>query len=58
MSIENHPNVHAVSLMLKISEVINSCVRGKGQELDMVHILEISKEATELIEHRINQMVK
>jgi len=31
MSIENHPNVHAVKLMLEVNSLLKSCLRGKAE---------------------------
>lgn len=55
MSIENHPNIHAVNLMLEIHKAIEKTIRGeKSIKLDVGKTLAIAKFAAETIEELID----
>jgi hypothetical protein len=58
MSVENHPNVHVVDLMLKINSAIVQCLRGKGDRLNHRQCLQISKELAEKAEELIDGIVR
>jgi hypothetical protein len=56
MSIENHPNVHAVKLMLLIKKALDESLRGLGTGISVEQRLEIAYKITEEIEEIVDAL--
>lgn len=57
MSIENHPNVHVINLMLKFEGAILDCLRGKGINIEYEDRLKLARKLALKAEEIIDEMV-